>query len=537
MQSSPQAASNTANRQIARAAGMVMLAFVLSNLIGLARNIIVINVFGTSAELDSFYAANRITEVLFNLVAGGALGSAFIPTFTGLLTREDREGAWQLASSIAIILFLVLMLVSALAAIFAPQIVRDGLFLLDPLQDPGQEALTIRLLRIMLPSVVIFGLSGLVMGILNANQVFLIPAVAPAMYSLGWILGVLVFPASWGIDRLAWGALLGSLLHLLLQVPRLVRLRGTYTLSLGLGSSEVREVIRLMGPRMFGVAVVQLNFIVNTIIALSLQEGSVSAISQGFTLMLMPQMAIAQSIAIAAMPTFSAQVARGRKDEMRSSLAATLRGVLLLSIPASLGLILLREPLTQMLYGGECGLVCSQMIAWALLWYAVGLVGHSVVEIISRAFYALHDTKTPVAIGIAAMALNIVLSILFTRLFSQLGVPPHGGLALANSVATGLEMTALLIVMRRRLGGLQGVEILRAAAAAAAAALAMSALLWFWLRAAGSLPAWQIVSVALISGALAYGILLAAMRVPEVRLGIKWITRRLFNRVSANGLG
>ena len=287
-------------------------------------------------------------------MAGGALGSAFIPTFTGLLTQNSRPLAWKLASAIANLLLIVLTLVAGLAAVFAPQIVRDGLFYLAPDLPAGQEALTVLLLRMLLPTVVIFGLSGLVMGILNAHQRFWLPAIAPAMYSLGQIGGVLLLPPEWGIDRLAMGALIGALLHLLVQMPGLLRLREGTRPTLGLHLAEVRQVAVLMGPRILGVAVVQINFIVNTILALSLPEGSVSAITLAFTLMLMPQVAIAQSAAIAAMPTFSAQVALGKLEEMRGSLASTLRAVLLLAIPATVGLILLRFPLIRFLYeGGE----------------------------------------------------------------------------------------------------------------------------------------------------------------------------------------
>lgn len=525
----PPSTVNRANRQIARAAGTVMLAFIFSNLVGLARNMIVIRAFGASETLNSFYAANRITETLFNLMAGGALGSAFIPTFTGLLTRADRPGAWRLASAVANLLLVVLTLASLLAAIFAPQIVHYGLFMLDPAQDPVQEALTIHLLRILLPSVAVFGLSGLIMGILNAHQVFLVPAIAPAMYSLGWILGVLLLPEQMGIERLAWGAVLGSVLHLLVQLPALLRQHGSYTATLGLENRHVQEVIRLMVPRLFGVAVVQLNFFVNTIIALSLPDGSVSAIGQGFALMLMPQVAIAQSIAIAAMPTFSAQVAGGQQDEMRASLAATLRGVLLLALPASLGLIVLRQPVVSLLYQeGACGADCAQMISWALLWYTVGLVGHSLVEIISRAFYALHDTRTPVIVGMGAMSLNIIFSLVFTRLFQQWNLAPLGGLALANSLATGLETVVLLLRMRQRLDGLEGKQILQAALAGAAAAAVMSAVLLAWTRLDQGQPDWVLVGGGIFLGGLVYGGLLLILRVREMNLLIN--TARRLNR-------
>lgn len=517
--------------RIARAAGTVMFAFILSNLVGLLRGILIYRAFGASGELDAFNAANRVAEVLYNLVAGGALGSAFIPTFTTLLTRNERGTAWKLASAITNLILLVLTGIAVLAFIFAPQIVRHGLYVLDPSQNPVQEALTVHLLRILLPTVVIFGVSGLTMGVLNAHQVFFVPALAPAMYSLGMIAGVLFFPASWGIERLAYGALLGALLHWLVQLPALLRQRGRYHFSLGRGIPQVTEVARLMGPRVFGVAIVQLNFIVNTIIALGLAEGSVSTLSLAFSLMLMPQMALAQSIAIAAMPTFSAQVARGRLDEMRASLVSTLRGVLLLAIPASVGLVLLRRPIIELLYRNDIFDERSvQFAAWALLWYGIGLVGHSVVEIVSRAFYALHDTRTPVTIGVAAMSLNIVFSLLFSRLFAQWGWLPHGGLALANSLATSLEMVALLIFMRRRLAGLEGPHLLKAVAQAGLGGALMGLALAGWLALAAS-NGWPVLVTALggvILGVGVYALVLIILRVDELKL-----VGKLARRVSA----
>ncbi len=384
----------SANRQIARAAGTVMIAMVVSQLVGLLAKTLTARAFGTGLESDAFFAANRFSEIIFNLVAGGALGSAFIPTFTGMLAREERKDAWRLASSIANLVVLIMTVVALLSAVFAPQIVRS---ILAPGFDAETAALTVTLLRIQLPSAVIFGLSGLLMGILNAHQSFLLPALAPALYQIGWVFGALVLSPRFGVQGMSWSIVIGASLHLLVQVPALFRLpQRRYHPSLGFHIPAVLEVGRLMAPRLLGVAVVQLNFLLNTYLASLQPQGSYTGISLAFPIMIMPEAAIAQSIAIAALPTFSAQVARGRKDQMRTSLAASLRGALLLAIPASVGLILLRQPVVALLYQrGEFGPESTAIVAWALLWYAAGLVGHSVVEIISRAFYALHDTKTP----------------------------------------------------------------------------------------------------------------------------------------------
>ncbi len=522
----------SANRQIARSAVTVMAALVISQLVGLAAKSTVGAAFGTGAESEAFFAANRFAEILFNLVAGGALASAFVPTFTGLLARDQRPEAWRLASAICNLVSLILISVSILSAIFAPQVVR---YILAPgfsSAGPEKEALTAALLRIQLPSAVIFGISGLLMGILNAHQHFLLPALAPAMYQAGIILGAAVLAPRLGVRGLAWGVVLGSALHLLVQLPILLRLPGRkYERRLGLKDAAVRTVARLMGPRLLGVAVVQLNFLLNTFLASLQPEGSLTGISLAFPLMIMPQAAIAQSVATAALPTFSAQAARGRLDEMRSSLAATLRGVLLLAIPASLGLILLRHPLVALIYQRQAFTAHStQLVAWALLWYAAGLVGHCVVEVVSRAFYALQDTRTPVMVGIAAMSLNLAFSLFFSWGFRQVGWMPHGGLAFANSLATFLEMIGLLVLMRRRLGGLEGRHILRSVAASGLATLAMAAVLTTWLALVPGRPA----AIQALAGALLGGVscllVLAALRVSELRSA--WRALRAFLRPS-----
>lgn len=517
--------ASSANKQIARAAGTVMLAFIISNLIGLVRQIVIAHAFGTGAEMEAFNAANRVAELLFNLTAGGALASAFVPTFTGLLTKEDRAGAWKLASSVVNLLLIILILVAAIAALFAPLIVQS---LLAPGFDAGKQQLTIQLLRVLLPSVVIFGISGLIMGILNAHQKFLIPALTPAMYAVGMIFGVLVLSPSLGIFGLAWGAIIGAALHLFLQIPSLLRLKGMYLPLLGLNNPLVWQVGKLLLPRMFGAAIVQLNFWVNTLLASFQPTGSLNGVVYAFQLMLMPQAAIAQSIAIAAMPTFSRQATLGHLDEMRTSLAASLRGVILLSMPAAVGLMLLRRPIVALLYQrGEFTSQSTELVAWALLWFAAGLVGHSVVEVLARAFYALHDTRTPVTIGAIAMGLNVALSLLFIRWFAAIGWMPHGGLALANSTATALEMVGLLILIRRKLAGMAGARILNAVWPALIASLGMAGSIQGLVLVFNSYSFLIQGLAGIIFGGVVYAGMLILLRVDEIQLLFGAIKRRL----------
>ncbi len=522
--------ATSANRQIARAAGTVMVAILAGQLLGLLRGILVARAF-PAAELDAFFAANRVSETLFMLIAAGALGSAFIPTFTGLLARGQREAAWRLASALANLILLILSALALLAAVFAPAIVR---YLLAPgfSAEPAVFNLTVELLRLQLASVVLFGLGGLLVGVLNSHQVFFVPALTPSMYQLGLIFGVLVLSPAMGIRGLAWGVVIGAGLYLVLQIPAVVRLpgpgqqEGKYVLTLGLHDASVREVVTLMLPRVLGIGVVQLNFWVNTWLASQMQTGSVAGLQYGFSLMLMAQAAIAQSVAIAAMPTFSAQHALGQRADLRASLAAALRGVVLLAAPASLGLIILREPIVAMLYQrGQFDAHMTALVSWALLWYAAGLVGHSMLEVLTRAFYAQHDTKTPVVVAVVAMGLNVVFSFAFAKLFASVGWMPHGGLALANSLATALEMSALFLIMRRRLQSLQGAHIGRGFAYAATGTLAMAVILMAWLRT----PAgpWILGLGGVLLGGGVYLAVMRVFKVSELDAVYRGIVRKL----------
>lgn len=517
----------SANRQIARAAGTVMLAFVFSQIIGLARSILVAGRFGAGAELDAFLAANRVSETLFLLVAGGALGSAFIPKFTEFLVKGEREAAWKLASAVGNLVLLTLSALAALTAVLAPQVVR---YVLAPgfSANAAQFSLTVQLLRIQLIAAVLFGIGGLVVGILNSHQVFLIPALTPAMYQLGIIAGVLVFAPHMGIYGLAWGVVLGASLYLGLQIPSLIKQNGFYRPTIGWRNSAVGEVIRLMGPRLLGVAVVQVNFWVNIWLASQMAPGSVTALSYAFALMLMAQAAIAQSIATAAMPTMAAQFALGKLDDLRASLAASLRGVLLLSTPASLGLILLRHPIIALLYQrGQFDAQAVRMVAWALFWYAAGLIGHAVLEILARTFYALHDTRTPVLVGSAAMSLNVLFSFTFAGIFERLGLMPHGGLALANSLATALEAIALLILMRRRLGHINDTQVARGFFQALIASAFMAVCLAMTKHSTEDWSASLLAIGGMLLGASAYALACFLLRVEELSALFAALRRRL----------
>jgi putative peptidoglycan lipid II flippase len=263
---------------------------------------------------------------------------------------------------------------------------------------------------------------------------------------------------------------------------------------------------------------VQINFLVNTILASGLIEGSLAAINYAWLLMLLPQGVFAQSVATAAFPTFSAQVARGQHAEMRTTLASTLRAVLYVSVPAAVGLVVLSRPLVQLVFQrGAFTETSTQMVAWALAFYALGLPAHSIVEVVVRAFYALHDTLTPVAVGIGAMALNVALSLLFLSAFEVLGWMPHGGLALSNSLATTVEMAVLLVLLRRRLGGLEGRRLLGSLVRIGLASAAMGAAAAGATRLLAGSSVWLSCGAAIVVGLVVYVGFTLALGAPEPR--------------------
>jgi putative peptidoglycan lipid II flippase len=511
-------------RQIARAASLIMVAFALSRVLGLVRTMVIAGQFGTGAEMDAYQAAFRLPDILFQLAAGGALASAFIPTFTGYLARSDRAGAWRLASNVVNLLMVILTLAAALAALIAPWLVD---WVIAPAFDAETAALTTRLMRVMLTSSVIFGVSGVIMGTLNAHQHFLLPAVAPMLYNLAIIAGALFLAPSLGVMGLAVGVVAGSALHLLVQLPGLIHFGARYTPRLTVRDPGVSQVARLMGPRVLGLAVVQINFLVNTNLASRLGEGAVSALNFAWLLMLLPQGVFALAVATAAFPTFAEQVARGHQAAMRATLAATLRAVFALSLPAAVGLAVLRGPLVALLFErGAFGETSTDLVAWALMFYALGLVSHAGIEIVARAFYAMHDTKTPLLIGGGAMLLNVGLSLTLPPLFEVVGWLAHGGLALANSLATSLEMIGLIWVIRGRLGGLEGHSSLPMLLRSTAAALLMGLALVALLSALPSVNSALLGAVGIALGGLVYLGAAWALGVQEVRAVALRLTQR-----------
>jgi putative peptidoglycan lipid II flippase len=447
-------------RQVFRAAGLVGALALVSRVAGLLREIFVRQNLGvTSIDATAFDIASRFPETIFLIVAGGAIGSAFIPTFTAYFARDDESGAWRLFSSVINLVLIATTVVSVLVMIFATPIV-EFFYAENIAAQPELLTTTVYLLRIMLVSPIIFGASGVIMAALNARQHFLLPALAPTLYNLGIIAGgVIGNNTAIGITTgLAVGTVLGSLAHLLIQIPGLRQQHARYSPILNMRDPGVRQVLWLMAPRVLGLSFSEINKYIILFLTGSMQLGSLPALNAAFRLLIMPQGILGQALGIAAFPTLAALAAKSAIDEMRQILSDSLRLVLFLGLPATVLLMMLAEPFVTILF--ERGLFDAQAtewVSWALLFYAIGLVALTAIEVIARSFYALNDTLTPVLVGGLQILTMWGLSLYFRdSLFPALGWLPLGALALGLSLSNILEMGILLVLLSRKMGGING---------------------------------------------------------------------------------
>lgn len=511
-------------RQIARAALVVMVAFAISRVLGLVRQMVFSHYFGAGPEMDAYVAAMRIPEAIFLVVAGGALGSAFIPLFSARLTRNETVAAWRLASAIINILLVVLVPLSLLCIVLAPWLVQ---VFVAPASPPDVQALTTTLMRVMLLSTAIFGVSGVIMGILNAHQHFFLPAIAPILYNVMLIAGA-VWGGLTGMGPMgaALGMVAGAALHLLVQLPGLRRYGARFSLTLSLADAGVREVGKLIAPRMLGVAAWQLNMVITNNLASHWGLGAISALEYAFRLMMLPQGVFAQAVGTAAFPTFSAQAARGEIGELRATLLSTLRTVIAVALPASAGLIVLARPLVAMLFQyGAFDSEATREVAWALSMFSLGLLAYSVVEVVARAFYAMQDTWAPAITAMVSVTVNVLMGLGLPRLFAPTSAPAHAGLALANAVATTVEMTVLLAIFYRRVGGFDVKALLGFVGRVVLAALGMSLVLWGWVRFV-PLGAWLQSLGGMALGVGVYTGLALLLRLDELKQAIRLVMRR-----------
>lgn len=459
---------------LARSTLIVMVSFGLAKVISLVQTFIIAQTFGLTSDYDAYVAANRLPEVIFNLIAGGAIAFAFIPVFTGLLAQGERTTAWKTASHVVNTIFAVTFVVSAIAFLFAPWLVTS--IIAPGFDNPVTQTQTIEMMRILLVSTLIFSVSGMVMGILQSHNRFLLPALAPILFDVGILIGVIFLLPVMGVHGLAVGAVLGAAMHLAIQIPGLFRVQARWFPELGWNDPNLRRIIRLMIPRVADLGLISLSTIFTQNLLSRLGEGATSAFDWGWRLMQIPETLIGTAMGVVIFPTLSALSSLGDENGKRGAMSGALRFIYIATIPSAIFLIVGGRTLISILEGNMFDTAATNLVYSTLQFFAIGIIVHSMLEVVARSFYADKDTLTPLLVAVGGAVVNIVFAVLLTgALTGDARQENVGGLALANTLGIAFEVTALMWILRKRWHGLNENEMARTALKATAASLVMGA--------------------------------------------------------------
>lgn len=494
-------------QSVARSAGIVSIAVMFSRVLGLVRETIFAKYFGAGFLYDAFIVGFRIPNLLRDLFAEGALSAAFVKVFTDYQLKNSEKEAWRLASLIfnglAVILSVICIAGIFLSPLFVKLITYN--YLGDPnhYYPPEKAALATLLMQIMFPFILLVALAALAMGVLNTKGRFGIPAsastafnIASIVFGIGlayWLSGgaweksvdKIVVPsdaAQWAIIGMSIGTLIGGAAQLLIQIPSLFKVGFRFSLSLSFRDEGVRRVMRLMGPAIIGTGAIQVKVLVDTVVASGI-DGGASWLSYAFRLMQFPIGVFGVAIGTAAIPALSRLASEDNIVKFRSTLSDAIKLVSLLAIPSGCGLIVLSEPIIALIYQrGEFTAFDTNMTAWALIAYSVGLAAYAAIKVVSPAFYALDDGKTPMYISLASILVHVPASFGMMQLLSTVGVSPerpngfgHAGVALATSIVATVNLVALMWYMRRKIKRINARDIIAALVKISIASLVMSA--------------------------------------------------------------
>jgi putative peptidoglycan lipid II flippase len=526
--------SNRAERLNTRAAGVVGLAVLCSRVLGLAREQIFAALFGGGRVMDAFTIAFRIPNLLRDLFAEGALSTAFVTVFTRTATVENEAAAWHLANKVATLAVVTLSIVTVLGILSAHWLVAA----LAPGFDAGKAELTVVLTRVMYPFILLVSLAALVMGMLNARNVFGVPAMASSFFNLGSIVaGVLL--GYWldphfgtrAILGLAVGTLIGGALQLGVQLPALRRAGYHFHADFHWRDPGVRAILRLMGPSVIAASTTQVNVLVNSVFASELGDGPTFWLTVAFRLMQLPLGVFGVALGTVALPLLARMAATGNTLAFRSELARGMRLAFLMTIPASIGLMVLAEPIISVLYQhGRFHAHETAQSAGALKYYAIGLCGYAALKVLVNAFYALDRRKTPMVVSFVAVALNLLLNWLFIK---RLGFD-HRGLALSTACVATSNFLILYFLMRRQLGRLESRALLVLLVRVGLASLVLLAVAWggshYLLSDWATQPFWPkclTLLVVIALAAAAFFVSANALGIAEVHDIVAAVKRRL----------
>ncbi len=535
------------SEQVARSAGVVSIAIFMSRITGLVREMVMAQKFGAGFSYDAFLLGFRIPNLTRDLFAEGALSSAFVPTFTKYLADGDKEGAARLSNLVATAIIVIVGVICLLGVIFAPGLV----WLLAPgyAAVPGKLELAVQMTRIMFPFLLLVALAAQAMGVLNACDVFGVPALASTFFNVGAVvfglaLGFYIGPyiGITAIEGMAYGVVLGGALQLVWQIPSLRTAGFAFKPDFRWSHPGLQQIFRLMIPAILGNAAVQINVMVNTNLASRLSDplrgpdGPVSWLAYAFRFMQLPLGLFGVAFASAVLPSVSRSAASANYEEFRKTLSRSLNMVFLLTIPSSIGLAVLGRPIIGAIFqGGKFQLYDTQQTAIALSCYAVGLVGYAATKMLNPAFYALDDANTPMFVSLLSILVNFGVAWLLLFVF-HLG---HAALALSTSVVAIVASLVLFERLRRRLGGIEGRYLMHGFTRIAAGSVLMALPVW---AASFQMARWLGVSrwadlanlaVSLPIGLLAFVIILRYLKIDEVRFALDVFASPFLSRFQA----
>ena len=518
--------------RLARSAGIIGTATLTSRLLGLVRDQVLAYLFGAGNAMDAFNVAYRIPNLMRDLFAEGAMSAAFVPTFTRRLTLQGKASAWQVGNQLVNALLVITGSLVLLGIVFAAPLAK--LLAGSYAEVPGKLELTVFLTRIMLPFLTLVAIAAAVMGMLNSLNRFFAPALSPAMFNVGIIASaVLLVPLMprlglHPITAIAIGAIVGGVGQIVLQLPALYREGYRYRPEFDPADPGLREILRLIGPGTIAGAAVQINLLVNMVLATGEGTGAVSWLSYAFRVMYLPIGIFGVSIATATLPAVSRHAAQDSTAGIRKTVSNALRMMLVLNVPALVGLIVLAEPIVALIFERGSFLPSdTASTTAALMFYTPGLVGYSAVRIAVPCFYAMRDSLTPTLVSIGAVVLNIVLNLILVRVMG------FRGLALGTSIAALGNALVLLVLLHRRLGGLEVGRIFETGAKIVVAATLMGGAVWTchaWLM--DVLPGADLVRRLIqVFGSIGVGLVVLAVGARMLRIA-EWsdIRRQLSRR-------
>lgn len=511
------------SQSITGAAIILGAASFISRLIGILRDRLFAHYFGVGDTLDIYYAAFRIPDFIFNLLIVGALSAGFIPVFLEAWSK-DKDEAWRITNSILNAVAISMGLICLVLFFITPQL----LTILVPGFSPDKITLTATMTRIMLLSPIILGLSGVVNSVLMAFKNFLIFSLCPVVYNIGIIIGTIVLAPRLGITGLAWGVIIGAILHLIIQAPMLFAHGFTYRPVLQLANNHVKKIWKLTIPRTLGLATQQLNFIVTTIIGSTLASGSIAIFNFANNLQYFPIGIIGHSFSLAAFPAFATLRAEGKIEEMINQLSRTVRQILFLILPITIIFLLLRAQIVRVVLGsGKFDWTGTVLTADTLAFFTLSLFAQSLILLLTRAFYALTDTWTPFVLSLMGVAINVIASLYFKTIYGVLG------LAIAFSLAAIIQFIFMWLLLHRKLGSLREVQILHSLYKICIAAIIMAIVIQSLKKPLSHLVDmtrfWGVLSQGLTSGTiglLTYSLVCQLLHLEEMALFQKSLKRR-----------